>query len=116
MIRAIYDDGITVWHASTGATQSKEENAALLAAVFAITEQMEYVDIKRHDIPGGIVQQHRLVGRFAGGKPLPDLYACLVITVKSGKIIGIEEYFDGSIYAEVFALAAAHMSAGLRHS
>jgi len=106
-IRAIYADDIVVWHGSTGKAQGKEENAGLLAGVFQITSSLKYVDIKRHAIDGGLVQQHRLVGVFDNGKPMPDLNACLVIKVNDGKITRIEEYFDGSIYAEVWARLAA---------
>lgn len=105
-IRAIYADDIVVWHGSTGKAQTKEENAGFLAAVFRIASSLTYVDIKRHVIDGGVVQQHRLVGVFDNGKPMPDLHACLVIKVKDGKITRIEEYFDGSIYAEVWARLA----------
>lgn len=106
LIRAVYHDDISVWHGSTGIAQSKDENVSLLSGVFSITSSLQYVDIKRHDIPGGVIQQHRLVGAFDNGKPLPDLFACLVIMVSDGKISRIEEYFDGSVYSEVFARAA----------
>jgi hypothetical protein len=53
-------------------------------------------------IDGGIVQQHRLIGAFDDGRAMPDLYACLVIKVRDAQIVSIEEYFDGSIYAEVW--------------
>jgi len=106
-IRAIYADDIAVWHGSTGKAQTKEENAGLLAGVFQITSALEYVDIKRHAIDGGLVQQHRLVGTFSDGKPMPDLNACLIIKVKDGKITQIEEYFDGATYAEVWERLAA---------
>jgi ketosteroid isomerase-like protein len=101
-IRAIYADDIVVWHGSTGQAQSKDENAGLLGGVFQITSALEYVDIKRHLIDGGIVQQHCLVGQFDDGRPLPDLNACLVIKVRDGRIIGIDEYFDGATYDEVW--------------
>ena len=101
-IRAIYDDDVVVWHGSTGQAQSKAENSGLLDGVFRITSALEYLDIKRHAIDGGVVQQHRLVGTFADGKAMPDLHACLVIKVSSGKITSIEEYFDGATYAEVW--------------
>lgn len=43
-IRSIYANDIVVWHASTGAAQTKEENAGLVAAVFSITSRLEYRD------------------------------------------------------------------------
>lgn len=112
-IRALYDDSMVVWHASTNAEQSKEENAGLLAGVFAITSEMEYKDIRRHDIEGGVVQQHRLTGKFDNGKPLPDLHACLVIKVANGKITRIDEYFDSPAFAEVWERLAALQTEGV---
>jgi ketosteroid isomerase-like protein len=101
-IRALYADDVIVWHGSTNQAQTKDENAGLLANVFSITSRLEYVDIRRHLVDGGIVQQHRLVGIFDNGRPMPDLQACLVIKVRDGKIVRIDEYFDGSIYSEVW--------------
>lgn len=106
-IRAIYADDIIVWHASTGIAQSKDENAGLLAALFSITSYLEYCDVRRHPIEGGVVQQHRLVGRFANGRAMPALNACLVIQVRGDLIARIDEYFDGATYAEVWARLTA---------
>lgn len=107
-ILAIYADGIVVFHGSTGESMGKEQNAGLLAGVFAITSELEYINVKRHAIDGGLVQQHRLIGTFTDGKPLPGLEACLVIKVSdSGLITSIDEYFDGSVFAEVWERLAA---------
>lgn len=101
--RQIYADDIVVWHASTGTSATKSENIALLSGVFAITSRLEYRNIRRHLIEGGLVQQHQLVGAFSDGKPLPVLEACLVMKVRDGRITRIEEYFDGQTFAEVWA-------------
>jgi ketosteroid isomerase-like protein len=111
-IRAIYADDIVVWHGSTGQAQTKDENAGFLAGVFRITSALQYLDIKRHAIAGGIVQQHRLVGTFDDGKAMPDLNACLVIKVAGGLITSIDEYFDGATYAEVWERLAASAGTG----
>jgi ketosteroid isomerase-like protein len=101
--RRIYADDVVVWHASTGTAASKNENIALLAGVFQLTAQLEYRNIRRHLIEGGLVQQHQLVGTFADGKPLPALDACLVIKIRDRQITRIDEYFDGQTFAEVWA-------------
>lgn len=102
-ILAIYADDIVVFHGSTGSSMGKTENAGLLAGVFAISSELEYINIKRHAIDGGLVQQHRLIGKFAEGKEIPGLDACLIIKVNdSGKITSIDEYFDGANFAEVW--------------
>jgi limonene-1,2-epoxide hydrolase len=106
-IRAIYAAGVKIWHANTNAAQTGEENANFLARIFAITSELSYRDVRRYDIDGGVVQQHRLTGKFKDGKPLPDLHACMVIKVAEGKIVSIEEYFDSATFAEVWQRLAA---------
>lgn len=107
-VLAIYANDIKVFHGSTGGTMGKAENAGLLAGVFAITSELEYINVKRHAIDGGVVQQHRLIGKFSEGKELPGLEACLVIKVNdAGLITSIDEYFDGSIFSEVWERLAA---------
>lgn len=107
-ILAIYADDVVVFHGSTGQSMGKAENAGLLAGVFAITSELEYINVKRHAIDGGLVQQHRLIGKFTDGKALPGLEACLVIKVSNaGLITSIDEYFDGSVFAEVWERLAA---------
>ena len=101
-ILAIYADDMFVWHGNTARAMGKEENATLLGNLFAITSELEYTNIKRYPIDGGVVQQHRLVGKFTDGNPIPSLEACLVIKVRDGLITSIEEYFDGSVFAEVW--------------
>ena len=102
-ILAIYADDIIVFHGSTGQSMGKTENAGLLAGVFAISSELEYINIKRHAIDGGVVQQDRLIGNFVVGKEIPGLEACLIIKVnESGKITSIDEYFDGANFAEVW--------------
>lgn len=97
-VRALYADDIVVWHGSTNVEQSKDENVGLLADVFAVTSQLGYRGIVRHDIENGVVQQHRLVGKFADGAPMPDLLACLIIQTAGGKIVRIDEYFDSAAF------------------
>jgi ketosteroid isomerase-like protein len=53
-IRSLYADDIIVWHGSTNQAQTKDENSNLLAAVFSITSRLEYVDVRRHAIEGGL--------------------------------------------------------------
>jgi ketosteroid isomerase-like protein len=104
---SLYADDIIVWHGSTGKGMGKKENIGLLAGVFQLTSALEYRNVRRHPIDGGVVQQHQLCGTFADGKPLPTLEACLVIKVRDGQITRIDEYFDGSTFSEVWTRLAA---------
>lgn len=106
-VREIYADDVVVWHGATGTSANKADNTALLGGVFQLTSALEYQNIRRHLIEGGVVQQHRLVGAFADGRPLPPLEACMVIKVRNGLITRIDEYFDGQTFAEVWEKLAA---------
>jgi ketosteroid isomerase-like protein len=101
-INAVYADDIEVWHGAFGKGMGKKENAALLDSLFKITSRLEYQEIRRHPIEGGVVQQHVLVGTFSDGKPMPSLQACLVMKVRGGKLVRIDEYFDSQSFAEVW--------------
>ena len=102
-IADLWADDIVVWHGATGVGQSKQENVGLLAGVFAVTSELQYTDIVRHEFEGGLVQQHKLTGKFDDGSPTPSLAACLVVLVNDeGKFTRIDEYFDASHFAAVF--------------
>ncbi|MES2492241.1 MAG: DUF4440 domain-containing protein [Pseudomonadota bacterium] len=108
LLQTLYADDIAVWHASTNAEQDKSQNIGLLDAVFAVTSELEYINIRRQPIEGGVVQQHSLVGRFTDGTEMPALHACLFIWVRDGQITRIEEYFDSAAFAELGARLAAN--------
>jgi ketosteroid isomerase-like protein len=103
LVSAVYDDDIVVWHASTRTSAGKAENVGLLAALFKITSSLEYTNVRRHAIEGGVLEQHQLVGTFADGTPMPILEIAIVLKIRNGLITHVEEYFDGQTYAEVWA-------------
>ncbi len=111
LLKTLYADDIAVWHAFSNTEQDKDQNIGLLADVFAVTSELEYINIRRYLIEGGVVQQHSLVGRFADGTPMPALHACLFIWVRGNQISRIEEYFDSAAFGELGARLAAHAAA-----
>jgi ketosteroid isomerase-like protein len=105
-ISALYSDDIVVWHGSTGKGMGKKENMAMLAGIFELTAELEYRNIRRFLIDGGIVQQHQVVGKFSDGKPIPVLEVCMIMKMRDGLLTHIDEYFDSQCFAEVFARLA----------
>lgn len=101
-LEKLYDDGIVVWHNTTGQGMGKAENIGLLRGIFAIASHMEYKDIRRYPIEGGLVQQHQLTGTFNDGVAMPSLDACMVIKVKDGRILRIDEYLNAATFDEVW--------------
>lgn len=106
-LRAIYADNIRVWHGATGQAMGAAENIGMLDAVFRATSRLEYVDVRRHPIEGGLVQQHQVIAALDDGQPVPPLNACMVIKVADGKITSIDEYFDSATFADIWARMAA---------
>lgn len=101
-LRRLYADDIVVWHGASNNGLGKDENIGLLSALFAVVSKLEYQDIVRHEIEGGLVQQHRLTGTFDDGTAIPALNACMVIKVRDGKITRIDEYFDAATFGPVW--------------
>lgn len=101
-IRAIYADDVVIWHPAFGQEMGKAENSGLLAQVFMLADELHYEEIRRHEIPDGVIQQHVLTGRFTDGTPIPRLQVCMIIKVRDGLITRIEEYFDAGTFAPVW--------------
>lgn len=107
---AIYDENAVIWHNTTNQTQTPAENAALLAGIFDLASEMYYRDIVRLPTPQGFVQHHTLTGRFKDGAPIPELRACIVATVRNGKIVELREWLDASHFQAVWdRLETAHI-------
>jgi ketosteroid isomerase-like protein len=102
MIGEVFSDDIVIWYGATGLTMGKGENLELWERVFAVTSELQYRNIRRYLIDGGVVQQHQVVGTFSDNEPLPTLEACIVMKITDDKIIRIDEYFDRSSSAELW--------------
>lgn len=91
---ALYHPDIVIWHAATSQVVPRSEALAMSAAVFNATSELRYLHVRRHPIDGGFIQQHQLAGRLADGTPIPPVEICMIIKIRNGKLISVEEYFD----------------------
>lgn len=103
----LYHDDIKIFLGATGTTQDKAENIAFVRAIFAVTSKLSYRNLVRHEIEGGILQQHTLNGEFIDGTPMPEVYACVILKMAEGKIVSIAEYFDSAQFSELTKRLAA---------
>jgi|ERR1700687_859077 len=94
-LRDIYAPDAVIWHNNDGITQSVDENLAVLRWVVKNITNLRYEDIRRHATPTGFVEQHVLRGTLPNGSAL-SLPACIVCTVKDGRITRLDEYFDSA--------------------
>ena len=94
-VRAIYAPDAVIWHNNDQATQSVEQNLQVLAWVTKNIVGLRYEEIRRHVTPSGFVQQHILRGTAPNGKAL-EVPACILCTVKNGRITRLDEYLDSA--------------------
>lgn len=94
-VRGIYAPDALIWHNDDQATQSVEQNLRVLAWVVKNISGLRYEEIRRHVTPSGFVQQHVLRGTAPNGRAL-EVPACILCTVKDGRITRLDEYLDSA--------------------
>jgi ketosteroid isomerase-like protein len=95
-IRAIYAPDVKIWHNFDGVEQSAEQNLAVLAWVIENISEVAYTEVRRSPTATGFVQQHVMRGRVKKSGREFALPACIVCTVKGGRITRLDEYLDSA--------------------
>jgi len=94
-IAACYAPDARIWHNHDGEEESREENLKVLRWVVKRLRNRKYHIVSRRAFADGYVQQHRLTGQLANGAAF-EMPACVVVTVKDGRIARLEEYLDSA--------------------
>ncbi|MDX1649681.1 MAG: nuclear transport factor 2 family protein [Myxococcota bacterium] len=76
-LEALYAPGMVVWHNTTRAAQSREDNLALLARLHRRLGGWRYASVRREVFDGGFVQQHVLHATLPDGREV-EVPACVV--------------------------------------
>ena len=92
-VRKVYAPDCIIWHNNDGLEQSVEDNLTVLRWVVRNVRDLRYEEIRRQRTDTGFVQQHVLRGTAPNGQPL-NIRACLVCTVRDGRITRLNEYLD----------------------
>jgi uncharacterized protein len=92
-VRDIYAPDAVIWHNTDGQSQTREQNLAVLAWVVKNIRELRYESVQRQATSAGFVQQHVLRGATAAGVQL-EIPACIVCTVRDGRIKRLDEYLD----------------------
>ncbi|NOT38876.1 MAG: nuclear transport factor 2 family protein [Alphaproteobacteria bacterium] len=104
-VKAIYAPDARIWHSHDLKEQGVEENLRVLAWMSSNLPTRRYNVHRRVAIPGGFLQQHTLEATTPGG-PF-SMPACIVVEVKDGRIVRLEEYLDSARVAEL-----GHLTSG----
>lgn len=89
---ACFTDDAVVWHNYDGREVGLVDVLPLLASLVELVPGVRYDVTRRHPCEGGFIQQHVVRGTAAKGELV--MPACMVITVRDGKIARLEEYLD----------------------
>lgn len=111
-VRALYAPEARIWHNVDGVAQTAEDNLAVLRWVVRHIRDLRYDAVRRQATAEGFVQQHVLRGTVGNGVAV-EIPACIVATVRDGRITRLDEYLDSRHTA---ALLAAAQSGSANHS
>ena len=90
-----YAPDARIWHNFDQHEQTVEENLRTLRWMDKRLKNRKYEVASRQSFSGGYVQQHVLTGTLADGQAF-RMPACLVVTVRDGRIARLEEYLDSA--------------------
>ncbi|MCU1457543.1 MAG: nuclear transport factor 2 family protein [Actinomycetia bacterium] len=97
VVRPLFTDDAAIWHNVDGVTQSLDEMLVMLQWVATNLVGLRYADVRLHPTPTGWVQQHELQATTADGRAVA-VPACLVFTVRDGRIAHLEEYLNSGSF------------------
>ena len=94
-VAACYAPDARIWHNFDGLEQTVEENLRTLRWIGKRLQNRRYEIVSRRAFDGGYVQQHVLHGTLNNGEAF-RMPACLIVTVRDGRIVRLEEYLDSA--------------------
>ena len=92
-VRQVYAPECVIWHNNDNVEQAVDANLAVLQWVVQHVRNLRYEEIRRQRTESGFVEQHVLRGTAPNGAEL-HIPACLVCTVRDGRITRLDEYLD----------------------
>lgn len=98
-VRDTYAGDAVIWHNFDDKESTREANLATLDGFMRAVPTRRYTERRVNVFEDGFVQRHLLVGKLASGKDV-SLAACVVCTVKNGRITRLDEYFDSAALAK----------------
>ena len=102
-VRLCYSPDIVVWANFDGRARDLDGALRVLAWMLGNTSERRYEIRRRIEIEGGVLQQHVLHGTAASTGRKFSMPACLVVSVRGGRINHIDEYLDPSVLQPAFA-------------
>jgi ketosteroid isomerase-like protein len=100
LARLLADD-VVVWHNSDRQELQKEAALLRIGALSTMASGVRMEVLNHADTSCGFVEQVRLRGLVKQtGRPI-ELYNCIVVTVRGGRVTRIDEYVDPNVATQV---------------
>ena len=101
-VRELYAPDAAIWHNTDGVVQTPDDNARTLGWITANLRDVRYTEVRRAATEHGFVQQHVLVATNRAGARI-EVPACIVTTVRDGRITRLDEYLDSACVTAIMA-------------
>ena len=99
--RQFYQPDCRIWHNFDNATQTVDENLALLKRMIEASQKIEYIINRLEIIEDGYLQHHTLRMTSKSGQTY-SAEACVIATLKDGKLSETKEWIDVSPLMPIF--------------
>jgi ketosteroid isomerase-like protein len=99
-VRACYAPDARIWHNHDGVEQTVDQNLRVLGWFMRTLPDRRYRVIRREPLSDGFLQQHVLEATLPDGTPWA-MDACVVVRMKDGLIVRLDEYIDSAKAAEL---------------
>jgi len=102
-VRACYAPDAVIWHNNDNVEQSVDKNMRTLDWFARKLPNRRYRVLRREALKDGFLQQHVLEATLPDGTAWA-LAACIVVEVRDGRIVRLDEYLDSAATAPLAAL------------
>lgn len=97
LAESLYAEDAVLWQNTSGETVDVQRALRTIAWLHKTIKGLAYTNVTRQVWEDGFVQQHRMTGTTPSGKDLV-VDACMVATVRDGKIVEVREYMDSRAF------------------
>lgn len=94
-VAALYHDDAIVWRNLDDRELVKKQMIKVVTFLSTSVKDIRYSNVRVQATDTGFVQQHVLEGIAPSGAPV-KAFACLVATLRDGKIARLDEYIDSA--------------------
>ena len=94
-VDALYHDDAIVWRNIDNRELVKKQMLRVIEFLAKQVSELRYEDVRVQATDDGYVQQHTLKCIAPSGEPV-EARACLVVKVRDGKVVRLDEYLDSA--------------------